>query len=102
MQKPQNRVIMMPMNTLIHADIFFFITTIWVIIISAIVAFILWKVAGVMSDIREISKKVRAGSEVLSEDLSELRKTFKTEGAGVKHVWKYFQNLFDKRKGHKK
>ena len=90
------------METLIHADIFFFITTIWVIIISAILVVILWHVAFIVSDLRKISRKVREGSDVLSEDLHDLRTVMHAEGASVGHVWKYFKHLLVKRKNNKR
>ena len=90
------------METLIHADIFFFITTIWVIIISAILVFILWCVAHIMNDLRHISGRIREGSEVLSEDLRDLHTAIKTEGVNAKYVWKYVKNLFSHRQNHKK
>ena len=90
------------METLIHADIFFFITTIWVIIISAILVVILWNVAFIVNDLRHISKKIREGSETLSQDLHDLHTIIRTEGAGIKPIWKYFKNLFSHSRSHKK
>lgn len=90
------------MNTLIHADIFFFITTIWVVIMSAIVVVILWHLAFIMNDLRHISKKIREGSETLSEDLRDLHTILRTEGANVKPIWKYFKHLFAHRRNIKK
>ena len=90
------------METLIHADIFFFITTIWVVIISAIFVVILWHVAFIVSDLRHISRKFREGSEALSQDLNDLRNVIRTEGANVKPIFKYFKGLFAHRRSHKK
>lgn len=90
------------METLIHADIFFFITTIWVIVISAILVFILWNVAWIINDLRYISRKIREGSDVFSEDLNDLRTAIRTEGASAKYIWKYVKNLFSHRQSHKK
>jgi hypothetical protein len=90
------------METLIHADIFFFVTTIWVIIISAIAVVILWNVAYIVNDLRHISKKLREGGDVISEDLHDLHTVLHAEGASVNHVWKYFKHLFSHRQNHKK
>jgi hypothetical protein len=90
------------METLIHADIFFFISTIWMVIISAIVVFILWNVAQIVNDLKHISKKVREGSDALSQDLHDLRTAAHVEGAQFKHIYKYFKQLFNRRKDHKK
>lgn len=90
------------MQTLIHADIFFFITSIWVIVISAIVVVILWHAAFIMNDLRHISQKMREEGDLLSNDIHDLRTAIKTEGATVKPIWKYFSNLFERRKHHRK
>ena len=82
------------MDTLIHADIFFFISAIWMIAISAVFFIILWNVARILNDARHISRKIREGSEVLSEDLREWRATIRTEGIQVMALWKFFKNLF--------
>lgn len=90
------------METLIHADIFFFIATIWAIIISAIFVVILWNVSGIVSDLRHISRKIREGGDVLSEDLGELRDNIRTEGGALKHTFGFFKHLFSKRQSRKK
>jgi hypothetical protein len=90
------------MDTLIHADIFFFITSIWVVIISAFFVIILWNVAYIVNDLRHISRKIREGGDALSEDLHDLRATIHADGANVNHVWKYFKHLFSRRRDHKK
>ena len=83
-------------------DIFFFITTIWVVIISAILVVILWNVAYIVRDLRHISRKVREGGDTLSDDLHDLHTVLRTEGANVKPILKYFKHLFEKHKTHKK
>lgn len=90
------------MNTLIHADIFFFVTTIWVVIISAIFVIILWNVAYIVNDLRHISRKIREGSDVFAEDLHDLRTVIHTEGANAGKIWKYFKHLFSRRQNRKK
>ena len=90
------------MDTLIHADIFFFIATIWMIIISVIFVVILWNIARILNDARHISRKIREGSDVVSEDLREWHAAIREEGANAKHLWKYFKNLFSHRQNHKK
>ena len=90
------------METLIHADIFFFITTIWVVIISAVLVIILWNVAYIVNDLRHISRKIREGSDALSEDLHDLRTVIHTEGANFNNIWKYFKRLFSHRQRSKK
>ena len=102
MHKLVESVIILAMNTLIHADIFFFIGSIWMIAISAVVLVIFWNIARILNDVRHISRKVREGSEVLSEDLREWRTAVRAQGVQFKHVVGYFKNLFVHRRNHKK
>ena len=90
------------MDTLIHADIFFFITTIWVIVLSAIFAVILWHVCYIVSDLRHISRKIREGGDTLSEDVHDLHTVLRAEGANVNGIWKYLKHLFSHRQKRKK
>ena len=94
--------ILLFMNTLIHADIFFFITAVWVIFISAIVVYILWNVAQIASDARHISKKIREGNDILSEDLKDLRDSIISGDVKSSNFWKYAKHIFSKGKGRKK
>ncbi len=93
-QKNLKYAILERMTTLIHADVFFFLATIWMFIISGIVAYILWHVAHIMKDLRHISSKIREGSDSLSGDLRDLHTLIHTEGAVVKSIFKYFKQLF--------
>jgi hypothetical protein len=101
-QKIDKYAILESMETLIHADIFFFISTIWMVIISAIAVFILWNVALIIKDLIYISRKIREGSDVVSQDLHDLHTAIRTEGANIKSVSRYFKHLFSRRQNHKK
>jgi hypothetical protein len=94
------------METLIHADIFFFVTTVWVVIVSAIFVYILWNVARIVNDAKHISRKIRDGSDVLSQDLNELRTAVRsnvhTKREKIKYLIKYFKHIFARRQNHKK
>ena len=68
------------MNSLIHADIFFFITSIAVIGISLAVLIILLygiKIARTLSSVAESMKKQ---SDEIIEDIAELRQKVKSQG----------------------
>jgi predicted PurR-regulated permease PerM len=68
------------MNTLIHADIFFFITAIVVIIIGAIVAIGAGYIVVILSDLKYIVKKIRTESDLVSDDIADIRSRIKDEG----------------------
>lgn len=86
------------MATLIHADIFFFVTAVFVVLLTIFLA-----VAGtyfvlILRDMKEISRKVRAEGEEIIEDVNELRKKIKEEGAGLRGIGRMLRFLSRKRK----
>lgn len=76
----------MPNESFIHADIFFFISTIAVVLVSigAIVA--LFYVIRILRDVREVSDKVKEESGEIMGDLKKLRANLRDEGVKWKHV----------------
>ena len=92
------------METLIHADIFFFITSIFVglLIIGAAVA--LFFIIPILKDLRYLSEIARREGEKLANDVDALRSAAREEGARVKSIFDYFLDLFIRRRkaGRKK
>lgn len=90
------------MESLIHADIFFFITTIIVIILGIISAIILFYIAKILADIREISRIARSGSADIAEDIKLIRKEVNNElmngSSVILSLIKVIRNLFRFRK----
>lgn len=61
------------METLIHADIFFFVTTIIAIVLGILLIVILIILIKIMADIREISHIARNETTELASDIHEIR-----------------------------
>ena len=74
------------MQTLVQADIFFFISTICLVILSILVAVGLYYVIGILRDAREISARIKKASEGLEKDLDGLRNAVKAEGNKVRGI----------------
>ena len=74
------------MDQLVHADIFFFITAIAVVIISIGLAIVLYFVIDIVLDVRAVVKKVRKASSELEQDFEVLRSSVKEEGVRVKTI----------------
>lgn len=55
------------MNELLHADIFFFITSIAVILVTAFVVVALGHIIAILRNIRKITEVVRKSSELLGD-----------------------------------
>lgn len=85
------------METLIHADIFFFVTTIAVVFFT--IGFIIFAVyfVRILDDLRHISQKMRVEGDKIIEDVEVLREKAKEEGAKVKTLLDLFLELFTRR-----
>lgn len=70
-----------------HADIFFFITSIAVIIVGIGVTIAVVFCILILRDLRAIVRKVRKASDELEQDFEALRSSVKGEGARVKTVF---------------
>jgi len=89
------------MQTLIHADIFFFVTTVIVIALGLISIVILTYIAFIIADIREISRIARRESGEIAEDIAEIRGEIKKEirnnSSVISSIFKVIKNLFNRR-----
>lgn len=85
------------MTTLIHADIFFFITSIAVVFFT--IGFIIFTVyfVRILDDLKHISQKMRAEGDKIIEDVETLREKAKEEGTKIKTVLDLFLELFTRR-----
>jgi len=64
------------MTEVLHANIFFVITSIAVVIFTVLICVLLFYVIKIVKAVRRIVDRVEAGSEVLAEDLDHLRSSF--------------------------
>jgi len=88
------------MENFIKADIFFFITSIAVVISTIGVIVVAVYVVRILRDMKHISKKVSEEGDKIIEDVEYLRETAKAEGMKIKNITDFFINLFARR--HKK
>lgn len=68
------------MSELVHADIFFFITAVAVMLLTTILAVALVYGVLIVRDVRVIISRIRRASESLESDLNALRNEVKYEG----------------------
>ena len=68
------------MNSLISADIFFFVTTIALILITAFFIVALVYLVRVLKDASHISKKIRDESDEIIKDVSSFREKVREKG----------------------
>lgn len=84
------------METLIKADIFFFITAIIVVIIGLFVAAGLFYVIRILRDVNHISSTVRDESDKIIEDVDDLRKDLKKNSKKLTGVLSVFASFIPK------
>lgn len=88
----------MAMDTLIKVDIFFFITAIAVVLISIVFLVVLVYLIKILRDVKYISKRAKTEADLITGDLSALRKNIKEKGIAAKHFFSFFSSLYKKHK----
>ena len=86
------------MTTLIHADVFFFITAIAVIIFSAFAIVATIYVVSILNDIKHVSKRIRTESDEVLGDIKILRDHIYEEGFKVGMITKLLGKFFRRKR----
>lgn len=61
------------MNEILHANIFFFIASLATVCFCVLVSLVLYQLLKITQSIRAILSRIEEGSEVLAEDLAQIR-----------------------------
>jgi len=77
------------MSEILQTNIFFVITSIAVVVFTLFVCIILYHVIKILKSIRKIVDRVEEGSEVIAEDVSQLR-AYVVEGSLVSQIMSFF------------
>ena len=85
------------MESLMKADIFFFVTTIGVIAVTVCLVYALYHLIRILRNVDEISEEVKHESHLVREDIQDLRSNIREEGMKVKHFTNFFQSVAGKR-----
>lgn len=85
------------MENIIHADIFFFIASIAVIVFTICLIIIMFYVARILNDMKHISKTMSQEGDKLLNDIDNMREKVKEEGTKVMTIADFFLNLFVRR-----
>ncbi len=67
------------MSEVLQTNIFFVITSVAVVVLTILLCFVLYHVIGILKNVRDITDRVKRGSEQLAEDAQAVR-TFVHEG----------------------
>ena len=84
------------MNDFLKQDIFFFVTTIAVVILTILLAILIAYLIKISNDVRYITTKAKSQADLISEDISNLRTDVKEHGAKLKYFASFFSNLMKK------
>lgn len=80
------------MTEVLHANVFFFITSIGVIIFSLLLCIVLFHIIKILKSIRMIIERIETGSEIIAEDMTSFRESF-TRGGILSHLIGIFMGL---------
>jgi len=78
------------MNTLIKADIFFFITTIAIVLLTVVAIVVAIYVVRILRDIKNLSEKVKIEGGEIIDDVASARENIKKESSGIWLIIKRF------------
>ncbi len=82
------------MDTLIHADIFFFVTTIAVVVITIALTVLIIYLVKVFRNVRKITDMVSEETVLLRHDMSDLRSEIRARGARATGAFDWFERFF--------
>lgn len=81
------------MDTLIHADIFFFVTTIAVVVVGIAFTIALVYLIQILSDIKKVTGQVQEEAVLVREDIKTLRAQVKVEGLKLQQLTSFFKHI---------
>ncbi len=81
------------MNPVLQANIFFFISSIAVILIALLVIALLIFLVLILKDFRGVSSKIKQETDLIAMDIEAARDHIRKEGADVKSIFDYFKKM---------
>ena len=81
------------MTEFLKMDIFFFVTTIVVIVIGILSAYILWRIGRVLKHVEHISEQAALESDVIRQDIAQLRGDFREGKGRIKSLFSFFNKV---------
>jgi predicted Holliday junction resolvase-like endonuclease len=89
------------MNSLLKSDIFFFITSVAVVLLTVLLCILVFYLIKVSKDIKYISQKAKSEADNVLNDISELREGVKQQGQNLKNILNFFSQSKAKTKKSK-
>lgn len=86
------------MDTVMKSEIFFFITSIAVVVLTILVGVVIAYLIRILRNVDDISEKAKEETALIKEDVAELRQNLREQGIKAKS----FVTFFNKLKGRKR
>lgn len=80
-------------SSLVHADIFFFVTTITVVVVGIAFTVALVYLSKVLSNIKDITGDIKEETVLVREDIRTMRDDIRREGFRLQQLWKFFGGM---------
>jgi hypothetical protein len=87
------------MDSLIKSDIFFFITSIAVVLITLLLAIGLVYAISILHTIEGISKQLKQEADLISQDISDVRNYARGQSWTIMGLTQLFKTIFSRRSG---
>lgn len=79
------------MNEFLKMDIFFFVTTVAVLVLAFFSAFVLWRLQRVLKNIEHISEQAALESDLVRRDLAEMRSEIRQGKGRLKSLFGFLK-----------
>ncbi|HUX80864.1 MAG TPA: hypothetical protein VMV38_00900, partial [Candidatus Paceibacterota bacterium] len=79
------------MNEFLKMDIFFFVTTIAVLVLAFLSAFVLWRLQRILKNVEHISEQVAHESDDIRKDISEMRSDIRRGKGRLKSLFGFLK-----------
>ncbi len=90
------------MDGVLKSDIFFFVTTITVVVLALCLVVAIVYAIRIMSDVKYVSKKIKEESIEFLQDAREMRETIKEKGTSLSGIFSLIFGNQKKRESKKK
>lgn len=88
--------ILICMDEFLKMDIFFFVATVAVVAVAFFIAFVLWRFERILRNIEHISEQIALESDVVRQDLAELRSDIKRGKGRLKSLFSFLEKFTKK------
>lgn len=90
------------MENVVKADIFFFVTSIAVVVFTIGVVIAMYYVVRILKEMKRVSKKISEEGDKIIGDVEYFREAVKNEGTKIKNVANFFLGWFIRRQKREK